>query len=136
MLTFFFKVTKSIEAEGMRGRGGEVGMEGRIKRAGRSSRNGTCPKVSLNAAIALHSAPGKLIYKFRDGPRVARLLRRETEQRRSCSREAGSEGTVLMWESGVSFQGCKPLHLFPRVPTQSAPAVGQIELGSTRQPET
>ena len=80
----------------MRGRGGEVGVEGRIKRAGRSSTNGTCPKVSLHAAITLHSAPGKLIYKFRDGPRVARLLRRETEQRGSCSREAGSEGPVLM----------------------------------------
>lgn len=114
----------------MRGRGGEVGVEGRIKRAGRSSRNGTCPKVSLNAAIALHSAPGKLIYKFRDGPRVARLLREKILFSGGRERGDGPDG-----ESGVSFQGCKPLHLFPRVPTQSAPAVGQIELGSTRQPE-
>lgn len=57
------------------------GETGRIKRAGRSSRNDTCPKVGLHAAVALHSAPGKLIYKFRGGPRVAGLLRKEREQK-------------------------------------------------------
>lgn len=73
---------KRTEAEGVCTE--EAGVEeatGRIKRAGRSSRNGTCPKAGLHAAVALQSAPGKLIYKFRGGPRVARFLRKEREQK-------------------------------------------------------
>lgn len=75
---------KSLKEERLKVCTEEVGVEGatgRIKRAGRSSRNGTCPKAGLHAAVALHSAPGKLIYKFRGGPRVASFLRKEREQK-------------------------------------------------------
>lgn len=91
---------------------GREGATGRIDRAERSSRNGTCPKVGLHAAVALQSAPGKLIYKSRGAPRGARLLRRKTEQKGFCSAEYRCKAMVLMGESHVSFRGCKPFHLF------------------------
>lgn len=72
------------------------GSNRRIERGERSSRNGTCPKVGLHAAVALHRAPGKLIYKSRGAPRGERLLRRKIEQKVFCSVESRSKGMVLM----------------------------------------
>lgn len=51
---------------------------------------------------------------------------------RFCFGEARSEGKPGwgMWD--VSFQGCKPLNLFPSAPTQSAPTSGKSSRGGPR----
>lgn len=75
--------------------------------------------MGLHAAVAKHRAPGKLIYKSWGGPRVARLLRRDTKQKGFSGvpeRGGGPNG-----DSRVSFQGRKLLNLLPSVLNHSQP---------------
>lgn len=84
-------------------------------------------RAGLRAAAASHSAPGKCIYEFRVG-QGGKVPKQGNNRKDSVLGSPGAKGPS--WgESGVSIQGGKGVHLFPSVPTQSAPSVATDRAG-------